>query len=129
MSTLFLSERICIENSIVNGGIVVGASGKIEKLLIGQENINLWLNANNPSVVCVIIDPYVVISLIILQKTDLIKFIAMQTFDFAKYVLMPGLIDSHVHINEPGRTAWEGFKTATKAAARGGFTTIVDMPL
>lgn len=42
---------------------------------------------------------------------------------------MPGLIDSHVHINEPGRTEWEGFKTATKAAARGGFTTIVDMPL
>lgn len=42
---------------------------------------------------------------------------------------MPGLIDSHVHINEPGRTQWEGFATATKAAARGGFTTIVDMPL
>lgn len=42
---------------------------------------------------------------------------------------MPGLIDSHVHINEPGRSDWEGFETATKAAAAGGFTTIVDMPL
>lgn len=42
---------------------------------------------------------------------------------------MPGLIDSHVHINEPGRTQWEGFETATKAAAAGGFTCIVDMPL
>lgn len=44
-------------------------------------------------------------------------------------VIMPGLIDSHVHINEPGRTAWEGFNTATKAAAAGGITSLVDMPL
>lgn len=44
-------------------------------------------------------------------------------------MLMPGLIDTHVHINEPGRTEWEGFHTATKAAAAGGFTTICDMPL
>src|SRR5215211_8283173 len=44
-------------------------------------------------------------------------------------VLMPGLVDSHVHVNEPGRTRWEGFETATRAAARGGVTTIVDMPL
>ena len=44
-------------------------------------------------------------------------------------VVMPGIIDSHVHINEPGRTEWEGFNTATKAAAAGGITTLVDMPL
>jgi len=44
-------------------------------------------------------------------------------------ILMPGLVDCHVHINEPGRTDWEGFNTATKAAAAGGVTTIVDMPL
>lgn len=56
-------------------------------------------------------------------------FFFLETFDFSDYVLMPGLIDSHVHINEPGRTEWEGFATATKAAAAGGFTTIVDMPL
>lgn len=42
---------------------------------------------------------------------------------------MPGLIDSHVHLNEPGRTDWEGFETGTKAAAVGGITTIYDMPL
>jgi allantoinase len=42
---------------------------------------------------------------------------------------MPGIVDSHVHVNEPGRTQWEGFATATAAAARGGITTIVDMPL
>ncbi|WP_028049652.1 allantoinase AllB [Cellulomonas sp. URHD0024] len=44
-------------------------------------------------------------------------------------VLLPGLVDSHVHVNEPGRTAWEGFTSATRAAAAGGVTTIVDMPL
>ena len=49
--------------------------------------------------------------------------------DFGDYVLMPGLVDSHVHINEPGRTEWEGFATATRAAAAGGVTTLVDMPL
>src|SRR5436190_1398530 len=49
--------------------------------------------------------------------------------DVGDLVIMPGLIDSHVHINEPGRTEWEGFDTATKAAAAGGITTLVDMPL
>ncbi|WP_222615447.1 allantoinase AllB [Persicimonas caeni] len=44
-------------------------------------------------------------------------------------VVMAGLVDSHVHINEPGRTDWEGFETATRAAAAGGVTTLVDMPL
>jgi allantoinase len=44
-------------------------------------------------------------------------------------VLVPGLVDCHVHVNEPGRTEWEGFATATRAAAAGGVTTIVDMPL
>jgi len=44
-------------------------------------------------------------------------------------VLLPGLVDSHVHVNEPGRTEWEGFATATAAAAAGGITTLVDMPL
>lgn len=50
-------------------------------------------------------------------------------FDAGKSILMPGVIDAHVHINEPGRTHWEGFDTATKAAAAGGITSIVDMPL
>jgi allantoinase len=44
-------------------------------------------------------------------------------------VLLPGLVDSHVHVNEPGRTEWEGFASATRAAAAGGITTVVDMPL
>ena len=49
--------------------------------------------------------------------------------DLGDSVLMPGLVDSHVHVNEPGRTEWEGFETATRAAAAGGVTTLVDMPL
>jgi len=49
--------------------------------------------------------------------------------DVGDKVLMPGVIDPHVHINEPGRTDWEGFDTATKAAIAGGITTLVDMPL
>src|SRR5205085_10786397 len=44
-------------------------------------------------------------------------------------VVMPGNVDAHVHVNEPGRTEWEGYATATRAAAAGGVTTIVDMPL
>ena len=49
--------------------------------------------------------------------------------DVGPLVLMPGLVDTHVHVNEPGRTRWEGFATATRAAAAGGVTTILDMPL
>ncbi|MGA8143540.1 MAG: allantoinase AllB [Candidatus Acidiferrales bacterium] len=49
--------------------------------------------------------------------------------DAGNSVVMPGLVDTHVHINEPGRTEWEGFSTATRAAAAGGVTTLVEMPL
>ncbi len=49
--------------------------------------------------------------------------------DAGDAVVMPGVVDTHVHVNEPGRTEWEGFRTATRAAAAGGATTLVDMPL
>jgi allantoinase len=49
--------------------------------------------------------------------------------DCGNDALLPGLVDTHVHINQPGRTEWEGFRTATRAAAAGGYTTLVDMPL
>jgi len=49
--------------------------------------------------------------------------------DAGELVVLPGLVDTHVHVNEPGRTEWEGFATATRAAAAGGVTTLLDMPL
>src|SRR5579859_7684409 len=54
---------------------------------------------------------------------------ASQDVDLGDLALLPGLVDTHVHVNEPGRTEWEGFATATRAAAAGGVTTICDMPL
>ncbi len=53
----------------------------------------------------------------------------LEVRDLGELVLAPGLVDCHVHLNEPGRTEWEGFATATRAAAAGGVTTVVDMPL
>ncbi|KAK9480116.1 hypothetical protein V1514DRAFT_290150 [Lipomyces japonicus] len=49
--------------------------------------------------------------------------------DYSNKTILPGLVDSHVHLNEPGRTEWEGFETGTRAAASGGVTTVIDMPL
>ncbi|RMZ89743.1 hypothetical protein DV736_g3037, partial [Chaetothyriales sp. CBS 134916] len=49
--------------------------------------------------------------------------------DYSPHLILPGLVDAHVHLNEPGRTEWEGFYTGTQAAAFGGVTTVVDMPL
>ena len=59
-----------------------------------------------------------------IQRLDSIPFL-----DYNNLIVMPGIIDAHVHINEPGRSDWEGFDTATKAAAIGGITTLIEMPL
>ena len=53
----------------------------------------------------------------------------VQVRDLGSLALLPGLVDTHVHLNEPGRTDWEGFETGTRAAAAGGYTTLIDMPL
>ena len=55
--------------------------------------------------------------------------VRVETHDFGEAAILPGLVDSHVHINDPGRADWEGFETATWAAAAGGYTLLVDMPL
>lgn len=64
---------------------------------------------------------------VLLPRTD---FPPSTTYlDYGSKLLMPGLVDAHVHLNEPGRTEWEGFNTGTRAAASGGVTTVIDMPL
>src|SRR5688572_31882870 len=55
--------------------------------------------------------------------------LSREAIDIGDAMLMPGLVDPHVHLNEPGRTDWEGFATGTRSAAAGGITTLVDMPL
>jgi allantoinase len=58
------------------------------------------------------------------------KFSKRSTYvDYQSSIIMPGLVDTHVHLNEPGRTSSEGFFTGTQAAASGGITTVIDMPL
>lgn len=57
------------------------------------------------------------------------SFDSLPVTDVGDHMVLPGLVDVHSHLNEPGRTEWEGFETGTKAAAAGGFTTIIDMPL
>lgn len=72
------------------------------------------------------------ISAIIPKKLSIDSYDSLENIKFidaGNNIVMPGLIDAHVHLNEPGRTDWEGFETGTKAAAAGGVTTIIEMPL
>ncbi|KAJ2952790.1 hypothetical protein O0L34_g7149 [Tuta absoluta] len=98
---MFLSKRVVTEDDIFDGGVLVDENGKIEKILLRNEADK-----------------------VVNDSKETIKVI-----DGGNLALMAGVVDSHVHVNEPGRTAWEGFRTATAAAAAGGITTIVDMPL
>lgn len=99
LNKLYISQNIIVENKFLNGGILVNNVGKILKVLRQAE-----------------IETYK-------------QYQYVEIIDVGNHVIMPGIIDSHVHVNEPGRTDWEGYETATKAAAAGGVTTIVDMPL
>lgn len=65
----------------------------------------------------------------ILPDSGASMYTAKEVLDVGNSLVMPGIVDCHVHVNEPGRTSWEGYWTATQAAAAGGVTTIVDMPL
>lgn len=65
----------------------------------------------------------------VLPDTNLNVEAESEVLDVGNMLVMPGVVDCHVHVNEPGRTTWEGYWTATRAAAAGGVTTIVDMPL
>ncbi|GAB0096063.1 Allantoinase [Sergentomyia squamirostris] len=101
MDSLYVSTRILVDGELIDGGILVSDQGKIRDIFTTTSQINSWIYQNG--------------------STEIV--------DYGDLIIMPGLVDSHVHINEPGRSEWEGFWTATKAAAAGGFTTIADMPL
>ncbi|CAH2086535.1 unnamed protein product [Euphydryas editha] len=98
---LFLSKRLVTEKEIFSGGVVVNESGVITDVL-NQNDVEKWIAESKNKI---------------------------EVIDGGECALIAGVVDSHVHVNEPGRTAWEGFRTATSAAAAGGITTIVDMPL
>ncbi|XP_011178897.1 allantoinase [Zeugodacus cucurbitae] len=102
MDLLFLSKRIFLgtEQGFLNGGIIVDTEGIIRKILRTAQEVNTYVYNTESEAV----------------------------YDFGDKVLMPGLIDANVNVSEPGRKDWEGFVTATKAAAAGGFTTIIDRP-
>ncbi|KPI91438.1 putative allantoinase 1 [Papilio xuthus] len=96
---LFLSKRVVTAAGETDGGVLV-QNGQIQDILT-RKQANTFIAENEE----------------------------IKVVDGGDLALMAGVVDSHVHVNEPGRTAWEGFRTATSAAAAGGITTIVDMPL
>ncbi|XP_045484936.1 allantoinase [Pieris rapae] len=98
---LFLSRRVVTESAEFDGGVLVDENGVIESILT-RKSVDALLQSGERTI---------------------------KVFDGGNLALMAGAVDSHVHVNEPGRTSWEGFVTATQAAAVGGFTTVLDMPL
>lgn len=97
---LFLSRRVVTESEEFEGGVLVNENGIIEAVLKKHAAEALMQSRTG-----------------------------LKITDGGNWALMAGVVDSHVHVNEPGRTAWEGYVTATEAAAAGGVTTIIDMPL
>jgi allantoinase len=100
----------------------VGADGAVHDLVIRSRRVVLP-GGESPLAVCVggglitALEPYDSAAP------------ARTAVDLGDVALLPGLVDTHVHVNEPGRAEWEGFATATRAAAAGGVTTVLDMPL
>jgi allantoinase len=103
MSSAISSSKVIVDGSITPATIIYSTtSGKIIDIL--------------PSV----LSP---------EDTLLAKYDVQNYRNMSPYVIMPGLVDAHVHLNEPGRTEWEGFASGTQSAASGGVTTVIDMPL
>uniref|UniRef100_A0A2A4K6D3 allantoinase n=1 Tax=Heliothis virescens TaxID=7102 RepID=A0A2A4K6D3_HELVI len=98
---LFLSKRLVTDSGVADGGVLVDERGTIEQIVTREQADKIVADSDGK----------------------------IKVVDGGELALLAGVVDSHVHVNEPGRTAWEGFRTATSAAAAGGITTIVDMPL
>ncbi|SCU82975.1 LANO_0B07998g1_1 [Lachancea nothofagi CBS 11611] len=104
------SKAIASNKVVINGDVIPAT-------IIYSTHSGKILAVYEHEVVCSIRDPR-------LERLD------VESYEIVSpHVIMPGLVDSHVHLNEPGRTEWEGFATGTRAAASGGVTTVVDMPL
>ncbi|XP_049807585.1 allantoinase [Schistocerca nitens] len=101
---LFRSKRVVLDEGVQEASIYVTPEGRIHRIVTASDRAAGRADA-----------PYLPQGATIVDVGDL--------------VLMPGLVDSHVHLNEPGRVEWEGFWTGTRAAAAGGVTTLVEMPL
>ncbi|KAG2736851.1 hypothetical protein G9P44_000941 [Scheffersomyces stipitis] len=106
MSRAISSTQVLIGTEVVPGTVIFSIeSGKILYIESGKQ-----LEVDDPLL-------------------ELYNVLPVDHRDVSPLVVMPGLVDAHVHLNEPGRTEWEGFATGTKAAAAGGVTTVIDMPL
>jgi allantoinase len=92
-------------------------------MMKGIHSNNCWID-DRLQKATILFDDRLISAIHLNEKID-----AQDIYDAREMVVMPGVIDAHVHVNEPGRAEWEGFDTATQAAAAGGITTIVDMPL
>lgn len=104
MSRAFSSSKVTISDSLIPATIIISIeSGKILQIYCNE-----------------ILPP---------QDSRLSLYDVSSYRDVSPFIIIPGLVDAHVHLNEPGRTEWEGFATGTKAAASGGVTTVIDMPL
>nr|CAD7447235.1 unnamed protein product [Timema bartmani] len=117
--TLYRSKQVLLESGLQTAGILVGQDGKIDRILTGE-----LLNS------CDDLERTMFTEMSLFKVTPPATTVPMfQVVDVDDLVIMAGVVDSHVHVNEPGRTDWEGYWSATRAAAAGGVTTIVDMPL
>ncbi|ANB12492.1 allantoinase [Sugiyamaella lignohabitans] len=100
MSRVITSKQVLLDDKLVPARIVISENGKIQA-----------------------------VEVISGDKAGSNEFSDLPVTDYGNLAILPGLVDTHVHLNEPGRTDWEGFETGTKAAASGGVTTVIDMPL
>nr|CAD7201122.1 unnamed protein product [Timema douglasi] len=138
--TLYRSKQVLLESGLQTAGILVGREGKIDRILTGEllnacdelESDALDRSATEaaPNNHTTLLGEDRVYGDVPPQSNSFSHHVPMfQVVDVDDLVIMAGVVDSHVHVNEPGRTDWEGYWSATRAAAAGGVTTIVDMPL